>query len=224
MWPRVCDKKHRILLLFSCLTKVYNLQVINMYGIWIWWIYLYPSHGSWIDSSLRLQDGLLNTLLDPIVESKVKLSIVLEVKQFFQFPKIVQRWPLLCLVHVDVFAILFIFNSSVSLIQIEAKCAKIFGAREHICTGDAYVPHTAPPPPPPWLYEWKVLKNHSWIQSWFHAIRLQLCRSTFASSFTEASECERSRVPGRPSKIGKVILCKKTCHVSVQSRLSLFNI
>ena len=42
--------------------------------------------------------------------------------------------------HVDVFAILFIFYSSVSLIQIEAKCAKmIFGAREHICTGDANV-------------------------------------------------------------------------------------
>ena len=45
--------------------------------------------------------------------------------------------------HVDVFAILFIFNSSVSLIQIDAKCAKmIFGAQEHICTGDAYVHHT----------------------------------------------------------------------------------
>ena len=45
--------------------------------------------------------------------------------------------------HVDVFTILFIFNSSVSLIQIEAKFAKmIFGDREHICTGDAYVHHT----------------------------------------------------------------------------------
>ena len=80
----------------------------------------------------------------PLLSLKLSCPLSCNWKQFFQFPKIVQRWPLLCLMHVDVFTILFIFNSSVTLIQIiEAKTRRWFlvpgNTFERKTTGDVHV-------------------------------------------------------------------------------------